>query len=1102
MESAPHPSAPASSSSARVSSLRARLSRPLLTRSGLVFLMIVIASFGAAVAYWMARTEQHTARLHRQLTLGQMVELSLRQAIVSDLGFRAMLEDRQRAYLRLASSLQGTAERIRQHDATQAGQLDVQAQQENALARIAGAGLSAVRDWHDGGSTEERLANAVTSELATLGYMKTGGAKAAEDGHGGSSKAPLSYDVTVAQQQLSLWQRLTADIARLHHSVPPLAFGVFLFIVALVMLTLADLVEEKPFRVNVCVATGLASFLLAAVYAWIRDHSVITPMGFVAGVYLIPGLMFWRLGWLTVPAHGEAAHPPELEIRRFLGAHLVLRHVHVRREKLLVAIIAFTVLMSSFVGFWYAGATTHANAAAHRAFATEVVLNSANGERWLEARAKGITGAFDLISARVRCALASQRAFFMTDDAGLAAIRSADRDRERDCKVLENEELRTQAKTLEQFQFDSAQDPVPKLMADLYYKGNTNPAQLYALADGYIGLAEKWEVKSTTYILALTLFAIALYLLGQSLGMDVRVDKGRDHVKLKGEGVPATVLAFAGTALAVGTFIHAFVVYLRPAQPSSTLSERCESDRERFAGERDRAEHTIQLAASFYGSGKALIDRAETGDEYKLAAKELDCAVEARPDFARAQYERSTAYSAIKRADREGSYTSFPTKDLLPDIARSLEKTAAALSMAGWSPTPRMLNRQGFNATLLALTNGDLSRLDTAIAVLQRGVDATAIEKGDKLDLDVVQKLRPADLNIASLLYTNLALARLAKGDRLRAEAMYGAAIEHLRLTADQQLVGSMMTDLNILETYCPKVHSAGAVCGDTKAATTRIKRLLLMGGAATPSPGRVRVSDPEFSVRASRVSWKAKFENFNQGTDRFSVVWLTLVPEWNVWRVVLPLFGPTNQKLLPSTGLGDLMRNYHDGASHCLPPGQYRAEFYLNGELVEAKTTKPVQAPAFSNYRSREMNMAFCQPEGWTTSGSVQIDEGRYLMREFKTQDAKPVGFLFTFFASKNEPESQARTTYRQRAWTLLKRWTRSTTTDEQFNAALNRFTGCDQPIPASTILHRSWVMPDGMIHIAFVIGDRVPGGDACQVLESIGNFYGRNATQLFARN
>jgi hypothetical protein len=159
-----------------------------------------------------------------------------------------------------------------------------------------------------------------------------------------------------------------------------------------------------------------------------------------------------------------------------------------------------------------------------------------------------------------------------------------------------------------------------------------------------------------------------------------------------------------------------------------------------------------------------------------------------------------------------------------------------------------------------------------------------------------------------------------------------------------------------------------------------------------------------------------ANLENFDPRKDILSVAWSAWVPKWKVWRVVQPLFEPTIDKDKLKSG-GPVTQLYDNSPSFCLPPGQYRVEFYLNGKLVE---TEEKEAPAFSDSRSRELNIAMCQPNNWKLSDFRGNEEGRHLVRTFVTPERKGVAYLFTFIAPKGARQDDVKT------WALKQAWTR----------------------------------------------------------------------------
>ncbi len=1067
------------------------LRRQLVSRTVLAFLMIVVAALGAAVAYWIARAEQGSARLHRQLTHGQMIEISLRQGIASDWGFRSGLEERQRANRTRAAGLRDTADRIRAEDPDQAGQLDIAAQQELVMSRLTGTLLTAFRGWGTGKDTKSSLDAIVTAELARLGLVASRPPTPAPVAATPATPTtpttttsppdPLSYESAVARSQLPVWRELAGRIHALHHHVPLLALGVVLFVAALVCLTVADLTIARPFASNLSLIGGMLLSLgaLGAVLVW--DSSVAWPLLVVSGACVLVGLAFWKAGLFSLAAEGETPHPPELEPRQFLGGHLVLRHAHGWRERTVVMVIAVTVLLSSVVGFWYAQAQTGANEATHSAFASEVALNTLNGERWVLASVGGITPTLELFAARLRCAFATQRLGAVPFGPLTVAQRMLERDRDRECEALETEKFKNAALLVsERFDFDSGDQPAPTLMADLHDRGAVNPWHLYALADGYIGLAERWESKAAFFILGLTLFAIALYLLGQSVGM--------------GTGTPALVLAVCGCGLALATFGFAMYVHGQPALATPVLSEACKA-----------TGTPVEAAAHFYGQGRAMLDASSTGAGYQKAADLLGCAVEARPDFARAQYDRSRALASITENEVDSTYTSFPTRAALGSITESLAQMHQSLAASGWVVTPRMLNSRGFDQVLTALTSGNRPLMAEAIAAFRRAiVDGGLAGPDSTLNPERVKTASEADLSLYRMLFTNLALAHLAEGQLTEARSAYTTAIADLRVTEDRELLASTLSDLNILEGTCAGFRKADnpKACETIAPAIADTRRMLLIGRAGMAAGSTpARVSGIAVWARPSRVGWSARVDGFDARKDSLAVVWSAYSKDWGVWRVVQPLFKEVDTRSLQTSNRAQATLLYDSSPSYCLPGGTYRAEFYLNGVRVGDEASSVVEVPRYSNYRSREMDVALCHPADWTLSGFRQNAEGRHLVRAFTTPAGKSAAYLFTFFAPRSRAEADTKLDHIVRAWNLLKRSTQTAPSDEQFGNALRQFRGCQEAIPGGTVLHRAWVDPDGMVHVAFVMGDFAPNGQACSVLESIGNYYDRRPAQLLER-
>ena len=1082
------------------SSLRARLAalrfdKRFVSRTVLAYLMIVIAALGAGVALWIAIDEQHSARLERQLTRGQMVELYLRQSIVGDWGVRSSLEERQRSHTSRAKDLEDTADRVRATDPQQAGQLDMLAEQEAMLANLTQTLLVPFRSWRAGDHVADEVGGQASDELARLGFaipiepvapIPAAPAKP-ED-------VPFSYESAVHARLLSVWRPLAETIDGFEGRVPALAFGVVLFVAALACLTIADLTERQARASNIALMVGLIAALGAVLAALTSDVAVWRPLLVVFAISLVLGAGFRALGIFREEPSGETAQPherellvkesretphtPELELKQYGGAHLFMRHAGNLRERVVIGFIALTVFVSSVVGYWYTQAESAATEATHHAFGSEAAITTLDGERWLLASAGAITPTLELFDARMRCAYATQASVLPPADASPTMLAMLARDRERDCGALDK--MSETGGWVDSRGFDTGDRPAPAIFNEIHDRGPVNSSHLYALADGYVSQAQRLEDKSTWYILHLTLFAIALYLLGQSLGM--------------GPGHASIALAIAGTIVTFVTFVGAVVVHRTPAMPTPTLSASC--------GPHDPKATPVELAAKFYGDGLAVYDAATTAEQYQKASDLFGCAVEARKDFGAAQYERSLADSAISQGDIDSEYWNFPTRSRMAEIANSYTLTNKAIEDDGWTPTPRRLNSEGFNRLLAGIAANDLTAIDEGIGILQRAIASGGLTADDGRTLDAVKVSHAPDPAAYQMLFTNLGLGQLARGNRADAERSYQAAVDGLNVAKDQNLVASSLSDLNTLEAHCAELYGSAAQtkCPDIYGGIADARRMLLLGKSSAPPSSYAKISHITTWVRASRVAWSADVAGFDPSRDRLSVVWSTYSNDWKVWRVVQPLFQAIDPASLPATGQASHVTVYSNSPSYCLPAGTYRAEFFLNGVRVPDVEDKGTALSGYQNFRSRELDAAFCGPADWQPLPLPAPHDSRQLLRLYKNADGKGVVYLFTFFSPKNPMDTETRYPV-MRAMNLLRRLGTQLPSDEELSRMISQFTGCQNPIAPGTILPRVWVSADGLVHVALVVGDRAPNGQACQVFESIGEYYGRTDDQLLGR-
>jgi hypothetical protein len=1065
-------------------SLRARLAalrfdKRFVSRTVLAYLMIVVAALGAGVAYRVAKEEQHSAGLERQLTRGQMVELYLRQSIVGDWGVRASLEERQRSHVSRAKDLEDTADRVRATDPQQAGQLDMLAEQEAMLANLTQTLLVPFRSWRAGDHVEDEVGGEASDELARLGFAIPIEPVAPIPSTPAKSEAPpFSYESAVHARLLGVWRPLADTIDGFEGLVPGLALGVVLFIAGLALLTIADLTERWARVSNIVIILGLVSAFAAVVAALMYDFGVWRPLLGLLAFGVVVGVGFHVSGMFKEPSSGEMPHPPDFEPKQYGGVHLFMRHAHNVREQVVIGLIAVTVFFSSLVGYWYTQAESDATEATHHAFGSEAAITTLDGERWLLASAGAITPTLELFDARMRCAYASQASVLPPADASPTMLAMLARDRERDCGALDK--LNEIGASVDSRSFDGGERPAPAIFNEIRDRGPVNSSHLYALADGYVSQAQRLEDQSTSYILCLTVFAIALYLLGQSLGM--------------GQSLASLVLAVGGTFFTVVMLVFAVGVHRTPVMPTPKLPSSC--------GPQVPKSSAVELAAKFYGDGLAAYNSATTAEQYQKASDLFGCALAARNDFAAAQYERSLADSAISQGDIDSEYSNFPTRSRMAQIANSYSLTNQAILADGWTPTLRRLNSEGFNRLLAGIAANRRSDIKDGVKILQDAIASGGLTAGDGQTLDAVKVSHAPDPAAYQMLFTNLGLGQLAYGHRTDAEKSYQAAVDGLSVAKDQNLVASSLSDLNTLEAHCAELYGsdAQANCPDIYAGITDARRMLLLGKSSAPPSSYARISHITTWVRASRVAWSADLVGFDPNRDKLSVVWSTYSNDWKVWRVVQPLFQAIDPMSLPASGQASHVTIYSNSPSYCLPPGNYRAEFFLNGTRVPDFNDKGTEIPGYQNFRSRELDVAFCGPADWQPLPLSIPRDTRQLVRVYKNAEGNGTVYLFTFFSPKNPMDTETRYPV-TRAVNLLRRVGIHLPSDDELRQMVSQFTGCQNPIPPGTILTRVWVSVDGLVHVGLVVGDRAPNGQACQVLESIGEYYGRTDDQLLGR-
>ncbi len=174
-----------------------------------------------------------------------------------------------------------------------------------------------------------------------------------------------------------------------------------------------------------------------------------------------------------------------------------------------------------------------------------------------------------------------------------------------------------------------------------------------------------------------------------------------------------------------------------------------------------------------------------------------------------------------------------------------------------------------------------------------------------------------------------------------------------------------------------------------------------------------------------------------------------------------------------------------HNDEKACLPPGDYRIDFYLNGNLALTQY-KSGSFGVFEPTRWREMGISFCRPADWQAWVDSKVPDTD-LVRGMQTKSGKPAIFAFTFLAPAELPGFKDRNGYfldqaKQRLVDL------GILPADPASPLLNADEQCDD-LPAHGWGYRVWSANEGWIHVAFLSLETPPAGEACNMLLSIDN-------------
>jgi hypothetical protein len=733
----------------------------------------------------------------------------------------------------------------------------------------------------------------------------------------------------------------------------------------------------------------------------------------------------------------------------------------------LVFFVAVTVLCSSVVAYLYSIASVTASDHAQRALDYQVKMVESSGLSSVAVTGGIISEVAEWLENRIRCGFEEQRGAQGSDSQGCVQLKNGSPTYGDD---------RAKAHDLAKaFDTDTGFDGPSRIYPVLFADHEPRPAFMYAASDAFQEMSAAAINRASAYLAILSVFAIALYLFGQALAV--------------GTGSLQIIFLGAGLLLLALSDLGAYANYRRGDSivAPSEVPAGCAIPHE--------AEKTGMLAAQKFADGIVRFELAssapeegEAKDEYRQAAEDMECAAAARPLFAMAYQYLAFSYDLMDSLQWPATtYESLVSRRNLPKIIAFEESVWQAITK---SELPGIgISKPGFLYFLTALTAKTPQDSARALASSFRLVGEDVSRSGDPEAM------------------FNFGLISLAAGRVQEALRTYKMGLEGLAKKPDWPLAMSAITDLNLLTEYCPHLPYREQ-CQKLGTTVQQVKSSLVAGRWNEENSSKsglpASISVLEFDVRPNALEWKLKMtaptksatkvpagETVSSGPDKsdqmLAVVWYTRPADgegddetWRVWRVREDLSGTIRLSDLESTkqdadGNVVLHLDVLGMNDVCLPPGEYKAEFFLDGRPLPMPGLGPIRIGNFRPYRSRELDVAFCYPGTRNTADEYPATP------YFRIVPGQTfVAGVWNYYLPRGK-ESDTKEEALRRA--IADAYKTSGNEAAMLNAAM-AFEGCAQT-PVQGLPHREIVDPDGAVRV-ILIPKYASLQDACVMLES----------------